>query len=162
MAICTSLAQKICDILIAVRRLDRSSQINVKLQGFRSCKRFLIDGKVDLSGGGLSIKGNQLGAVVMEARKCTKWSGTLFLFLLFFEPSDREHFSFYSIFGTKSQETLFLDLQLLGPSDRKHFSFYSLCGIKWSGTFSSSTSLHLYFRTNCLWVLSCFAQIIGR
>ena len=161
MAICTLLAQKICDILIAVRRLDRSSQINVKLQEFCSCKRFLIDRKVDLSGGGWSIKGNQLGAVVIEARKCTKWSGTLLLCLLFFRqsdrehfsfflgPSDREHFSFYSIFGTKSQETLFLDLQLLGPSDQEHFSFYSLCGIKWSGTFSSPTLLHLYFRTNC-------------
>ena len=69
MAICTSLAQKICDILIAVRRLDRSSQINVKLQEFYSCKRFLIDGKVDLSGGGLSIKGNQLGDGGEEVHK---------------------------------------------------------------------------------------------
>ena len=69
MAICTSLAQKICDILIAVRRLDRSSQINVKLQEFCSCKHFLIDGKVDLSGGGWSIKGNQLGDGGEEVHK---------------------------------------------------------------------------------------------
>ena len=84
MAICTLLAQKICDILIAVRRLDRSSKINVKLQEFCSCKRFLIDGKVDLSGGGLSIKGNQLGDGGEEVHKVI---------------GNTSHFS--SIFGTK-------------------------------------------------------------